>query len=181
MTSTTYSDTISTPGVTISKSFSDIFGATAGGVCNTFAGEALCNPSVSVPEFSKTLSITVPTGIDETCLTSLLGDSISAVVDFGTTYATGPLAGLATGLEAFLDASSSGFSNVFAINSFEVAPIALTGSDTTLSATLSFTLLGTAYTDQVVTLPLGADVTALASILTDVVEEAFTAATNLVG
>jgi hypothetical protein len=177
VTSTTYSATITSPAISISA---QSIGLSAPDGCSTLFGD-LCNPSVEIPEFSTTLDVTVPTSIDETCLTNLLGESISVVTDFATTYATGPFAGLAKGLTSFLDASSSGFSNVFSIDAFDVAPIALSGSATTLSATASFTLLGTAYTDQELTLPLGADVSVLADAVTGVAAAAFTSATNLVG
>jgi hypothetical protein len=178
LTSTTYSVDISSPSISISLASA---GLSAPEGCSTLFSDSLCNPSISIPEFSTTLTIDVPTSIDETCLTDLLSDSISVVTDFATTYVAGPFDGLAKGLTSFLDASSDGFSNVFSIDAFDVAPIALSGAATTLSATMSFTLLGTAYTDQVLTLPLGADVSALADTVTGVAAAAFTAATNLVG
>jgi hypothetical protein len=178
VTSTSYDALITSPAISLSA---QSIGLSAPAGCSTVFGDSLCNPSVNIPSFSKTLTVSVPTSIDQTCLTNLLSDSISAVTSFGTTYATGPLAGLATGLTSFLDASSAGFSNVFSITAFDVAPIALSGAATTLSATVSFTLLGTEYANQVVTLPLGADVSALADAVTAVAAAAFTAATNLVG
>ena len=124
-------------------------------------------------------SISVPTSIDNTCvgnnLPSGTTDAITAVTSFSSTYATGALAGLQNGLSAFLNGGT-----VFSVQSFTVSPLAFPSSATQLSATIAFTLLGTAYSGTV-TLPVGADATALNNFFTGFVSQAFTAATQGLG
>jgi hypothetical protein len=122
--------------------------------------------------------VSVPTGIDSACVGNNLpagtADAITAVTGFAGTYAQGALAGLENGLSGFLNG------NVFSVQSFAVAPLAFPSVTTELSATVAFTLLGSAHSGTV-TLPVGADAAALNSFFTGFVSQAFTAATQGLG